>query len=155
MDALAFADQNELENDIRPAGLFRSKARHIKACSAALLEDFGGQVPNTMKDLLRLPGVGRKTANVILGNAFGKPALAVDTHVIRISRLLGLTEHTHADRIESDLMNLLPEKEWITFSHIIADHGRATCSARRPQCGRCPVEKECPSSSVKPAARHR
>lgn len=137
---------NELENDIRPAGFFRDKARHIRDASSLLIKEFAGQVPNTMNALIRLPGVGRKTANVLLGNVFGIPAVVVDTHVIRLSKLLQLTQHNDPKKIEYDLMDILSKKDWVLFSHLISDHGRETCIARRPQCHRCCIEKECPSS---------
>lgn len=137
---------DELENDIRSTGFFRNKAQNIKACSSFLIEQFGGEVPQTMNELTRLPGVGRKTANVILGNVFGIPAVVVDTHVIRLSNILGLTFHKNPEKIEYDLMEILPERDRVSFSHLISDHGRATCVARRPQCHRCCIENECPSS---------
>lgn len=146
IEEIASADQAEIEQVIRPAGLFRNKARHIKACSHILIKRFAGQVPDTMEALLELPGVGRKTANVILGNAYGIPAVVVDTHVIRISGLLRLTAHQEPEKIESDLMKVIPKKEWIQFSHIISEHGRSFCMAGRPQCPICPIEAECPSS---------
>lgn len=142
------ASQGELENTIRSTGFFRNKARHIRACSSLLIEQFGGQVPQTMSELIRLPGVGRKTANVILGNVFGIPAVVVDTHVIRLARLLGLSLNNDPEKIEYDLMEVLSKKEWVSFSHLISDHGRATCIARRPRCLQCCAEKECPSSLI-------
>jgi endonuclease-3 len=152
---VASAEISELESIIRPAGLFRNKARHIKACSSILIERFSGKVPDTMYLLQNLSGVGRKTANVILGNAYGIPAVVVDTHVIRISGLLKLTNHNDPVKIENDLKNVIPKKEWIQFSHIISDHGRSVCIAGRPQCGLCPIEAECPSSLIKPVRRQR
>lgn len=149
VQGLASVPQNNLENDIRSVGLFRSKASHIINCSDLLITQFGGHVPNDQNLLMQLPGVGRKTANVILGNAFGIASLVVDTHVIRIARLLKLTRHRDPEKIEYDLMELLPKKEWVSFSHRVSDHGRTTCVARRPQCFRCCVQENCPSAYVK------
>lgn len=139
--------QAELENDIRSIGFFRSKARHIQACCRTLIQNFNGCVPSTMDELVTLSGVGRKTANVILGNIYNIPSLAVDTHVIRISRLLKLTRHTEAESIEADLMKILSPKDWVMFSHRVQMHGRTVCIARRPQCDHCSLAKDCPSAN--------
>ena len=147
--AFATVSQSELENDIRSAGLFRHKAHHIIKGSKLLAAQFGGQVPDDQNRLMQLPGVGRKTANVIMGNAFGIPAVAVDTHVIRIVHLLKLTRHRDPEKIEYNLMELLPKKELVSFSHRVSDHGRTTCVARRPQCFRCCIQENCPSAFVK------
>jgi len=146
---LAASDRAEVERLIQSTGFFRSKAQSIQGLSRTLVEDFGGQVPATMDELVRLPGVGRKTANVVLGTAFGLPAgVVVDTHVQRISRRLGLTPHTEPAKIEQDLMKLLPRKEWIDYSHRLIHHGRQICKARRPRCESCPLAKLCPRVGV-------
>jgi endonuclease III len=140
----------ELEQDIRSTGFFRNKARAIQGACKLLVEKFGGQVPQNFDDLLTLPGVARKTANVVMGNAFGiASGVVVDTHVTRISQLLGLTEHSAPEKIERDLNELVPQKDWIDFSHLLIYHGRAVCIARRPQCGDCTLEKLCPSSLLR------
>lgn len=140
----------ELEQDIRSTGFFRNKARAIQGACKLLVEKFGGQVPQNFDDLLTLPGVARKTANVVMGNAFGiASGVVVDTHVTRISQLLGLTEQSAPEKIERDLNELVPQKDWIDFSHLLIYHGRAVCIARRPQCGDCTLEKLCPSSLLR------
>lgn len=142
----AKADPAELENDIKRIGLFRNKARNIKACCAQLVEKHGGKVPNTMGALVALPGVGRKTANVVLGNAFDiHEGVVVDTHVARLSRRLGLTKETTPEKIEAELMDLVRREDWTMFSHWIIWHGRRRCFARGPQCGECEVRALCPS----------
>jgi endonuclease III len=145
-DAQAFAnaDPRELETAIQSTGFFRNKARNMIACCKTLVEQYGGQVPRTMEELVPLPGIGRKTANVILGNAFDVPGITVDTHVGRLSRRLGLTEHTDATKVERDLMELIPKKEWTMFSHRLIFHGRQICQARRPLCSKCVLAKLCP-----------
>ena len=146
---LANSRLEELEQDIRSTGFFRNKAKNIKASSQAILEKFGGKVPETMEELLTLPGVARKTANIVLGDGFGIIAgIAVDTHVIRIANLLGLTKNSDPVKIEQDLMKLVPHKEWTSFSHLIQAHGRAICIARRPQHSVCPLNDICPSSKI-------
>ena len=150
--AADFADAPpaELERAIRSTGFFRNKAKNIKACCAALVEKFGGEVPRTMDELHALAGVGRKTANVVLGNAFGIHAgVVVDTHVTRLSRRLGLTKETGAEKIERELMKLVPQPEWTLFSHWLIWHGRRRCAARRPDCAHCEVQKWCPQIGVK------
>lgn len=136
----------ELEQDIRPTGFFRSKARHIQQTARILREEFQSHLPRTMDELRSLPGVGRKTANVILGHVHGIPSIVVDTHVIRISNLLRLTRSRDPDRIEKDLMDVLPKEDWTVWSHWIGEHGRATCVARRPRCGDCVLYDLCPSA---------
>ncbi len=139
----------ELEALIRSTGFYRAKAKNIRQCCAEIVERHDGRVPGTMHELVGLPGVGRKTANVVLGSAFGEAeGVVVDTHVKRISGLLGLTTHTDPEKIERDLMELLPKKHWIVFSNLLILHGRAVCRARRPDCGRCAVSDVCPSSLV-------
>lgn len=141
--AFAGADLRELEEDVRPAGFFRHKAKNIQAMSQALLTRHEGQVPQTLEELTALPGVGRKTANVILGNVFGQPALAVDTHVGRLSRRLGLSRETDPAKVEQDLMALVPPGEWVNLSHRLIAHGRAVCRARAPVCGECVIVHYC------------
>jgi len=145
----AAANPEVFEQEIRSTGFFRNKTKSILGMANALVERFGGKVPQTMDELTPLPGVGRKTANVVLGNAFGKnEGVVVDTHVGRISQLLGLTKQTDAVKIEQDLMKLVPREEWTLFSHLLIHHGRAVCIARRPRCGDCVLADLCPSSSI-------
>ena len=144
--AFAAADPGEVEQAIRSTGFYRNKAKNILGAAKAVLERFGGKVPACMEDLTTIPGVGRKTANVILGNAFGIPGISVDTHMIRINCLLGLTRHTDPVKIEFDLMKLVPKKDWTIYSHLIIHHGRACCFARRPDCGHCEIRDLCPST---------
>lgn len=146
--AFAEADPAEVEAVIRPIGLHRAKARAIVGAAQAVCSDFGGEVPDTMRDLVRLPGVGRKTANVVLGNAFGVPGIAVDTHVSRLSRRLGWTERSDPDQIEQDLMALFPRSEWVPVTHRLIAHGRMRCHARRPLCESCEVARWCPSEGT-------
>ena len=143
---LAEADPAELEEIIRSTGFFRSKARSLMGLGRALADRFDGEVPVAIEDLVTLPGVGRKTANVIRSVAFGEPGLAVDTHVTRLTRLLGLTESEDAVRIESDVCALLPAREWGTMSLRLILHGRRVCVARRPRCGDCVLNDFCPSA---------
>jgi endonuclease-3 len=149
-DAAAFAkaDPRELETMIRSTGFYRNKARSIQACCRSLVEQHDGEVPSTMEALVPLAGVGRKTANVILGSAFGLPGITVDTHVGRLSRRLGLTTETDPEKVERDLMRLLPKKEWTLFSHRVIYHGRQVCHARRPGCDRCTLVSLCPRIGV-------
>jgi len=141
----ARADQTEFESDIRSTGFFRNKAKNIISCAKTLVEKHGGAVPHTLEELVALPGVGRKTANVVLGTAFGiASGVVVDTHVTRLSWRLGLTNATDAEKIEADLMKLIPENRWIAFSHAIILHGRARCSARAPDCAGCELAALCP-----------
>jgi endonuclease-3 len=143
----AGADLPELEELIRSTGFFRNKARSIKGLGEALITEHDGEVPRTMNELVKLPGVGRKTANVVLGNAFGiEEGVVVDTHVGRISRLLGLTEQKDAVKVERDLVELVPKGDWTIWSHLLIDHGREICVARRPECGHCVLADLCPSA---------
>lgn len=153
-DAAAFAgaDPEELEGLIQSTGFFHNKARHILRCCQQMVERHGGQVPKTMEELTALAGVGRKTANVVLGNAFGVPGLPVDTHVGRLSQRLGLTEHSDPVLIERDLMALLPAREWTMFSHRLIYHGRQVCHARRPLCAECGLTRLCPRQGVEPGS---
>jgi endonuclease-3 len=146
--AFAAADQQELEAAIQSTGFFRNKARNIIACCKQLVEKYGGQVPATMDELVNLPGVGRKTANVILGNAFAVPGITVDTHIQRLSRRMGLTSANSPHKIELDLMELLPSKDWTMFSHRMIFHGRQVCHARKPKCDRCVLKRICPKIGV-------
>jgi endonuclease-3 len=142
----ATADPRQLEEDIRPTGFFRNKARNIQGCCRGLLMSHGGKVPRSLEELVRLPGVGRKTANVVLGSAFGiATGVVVDTHVARLSRRLNLSAQKTPEKIEADLMKLLPQKEWIDFSHRLIFHGRQVCAARKPRCAECRVGTLCPS----------
>jgi endonuclease-3 len=143
--AYAGADLTELEELIRSTGFFRAKARSLSALGQALLERYDGEVPPRLADLVTLPGVGRKTANVVLGNAFGVPGLPVDTHVGRVARRLGLTDSEDPVTIERELCGVIEKREWTMFSHRMIFHGRRTCHARRPACGACPLASLCPS----------
>ncbi len=134
---------SDLEEIIRSTGFYRNKAKNIKACCQALLEKHGGKVPDNMEALVQLPGIGRKTANVILGNAFGIPGIVVDTHVKRVSQRIGLTRETDPVKIEFDVMALIPKKDWTDFSHQMIWHGRALCKARKPNCPECPLRNLC------------
>ena len=141
--------QTELEQDIRSTGFYRNKAKNIQNACEKIIEDFGGEVPKTMDELLTLGGVARKTANVVLGNAFGiASGVVVDTHVKRISNRLGLTEEQTPEKIEKDLEKLVPKKDWVLFPHLIIWHGRAVCQARKPKCGECVLEDICPKIGV-------
>lgn len=152
-DAAGFAnaDPHELEEAIKSAGLFRNKARNIQACCRQLLADHGGRVPAQQAQLTRLPGIGRKSANVILGNAFGIPGITVDTHVGRISQRLGLTSEKSPVAIEKALMKLIPEARWTRFSHQLIEHGRTLCTARSPQCDHCPLQDLCDTGRNRPS----
>jgi endonuclease III len=140
---LAEASLPELEQIIRSTGFFKSKAKNLVACARAVTDRFHGHVPATMDDLLTLPGVGRKTANVLLGNAFNKPAVVVDTHVKRVANRLGLTRSDDPDQIEHDLQKLLPPSQWTAVSQRLLLHGRYLCTARAPECHRCPIHSHC------------
>jgi uracil-DNA glycosylase len=150
--AFADADLDELGNDVRPTGFFRNKAKLVKAACQVLVKDFGGKVPRRMDEMLELPGVARKTANVVLNNAYQIPSgVIVDSHVARVSKRLGLTDNDKPERIEEDLMELLPQEEWIEFGNGTVLHGRYTCSAARPRCGDCMFNDVCPKIGVDPA----
>ena len=140
----ARANRAELEAMIRSTGFYKSKANHLIECAKAVVERFGGEVPRTMDELTTLPGVGRKTANVILGNAFGEPAVVVDTHVKRVAARLGLTMSRDPDRIEQDLQRVIPKPQWTEGSQQLLLHGRYVCLARKPKCGECVIYKDCP-----------
>ncbi len=140
-----YADANptEFEQDIKPTGFYRNKAKAIQKCCRELLTRFEGDVPRTLEELVTLPGVGRKTANVILGNAFHLPGIVVDTHVHRVSQRIGLTKKDDPVKIEFDLMEVVPKEEWTHFSNLLIWHGRKTCVARKPLCQQCPIRKWC------------
>ena len=144
--------QAELEQDIRSTGFFRNKAKNIQAACEKIIANFDGEIPNSMDELLTLNGVARKTANVVLGNAFGiASGVVVDTHVSRLSQRLGLTEETTPEKIEKDLSELVSKKDWIMFPHWLISHGRAVCQARKPKCAECVLENICPKIGVKAA----
>jgi endonuclease-3 len=143
-EAFAHANPSELEQEIRPTGFFRNKTKSIMGASKGIIENFGGQVPRTMDEILTLPGVARKTANVVLGTAYGiASGIVVDTHVMRLSRRLDLTKHEDPKKIEEDLMRVIPKEKWITFSHQLIWHGRRVCVARKPRCIDCNLESLC------------
>ena len=143
-EAFAHANPSDLEQEIRPTGFFRNKTKSIMGASKGIIENFGGQVPKTMEEILTLPGVARKTANVVLGTAYGiAVGVVVDTHVIRLSRRLDLTKHEDPKKIEEDLMRVIPKEKWITFSHQLIWHGRRVCVARTPRCLDCNLESIC------------
>ncbi|KGN41259.1 endonuclease III [Knoellia aerolata DSM 18566] len=143
--ALAAADRAQMEEVLKPTGFFRAKTNSVITLSQALVDRFGGEVPPRLKDLVTLPGVGRKTANVVLGNAFGVPGITVDTHFGRLARRFGWTEETDPVKVEHEVGALFPRKDWVMLSHVLIFHGRRTCHARRPACGACPVARLCPS----------
>lgn len=149
VDALAEADLGELEKDIRPTGFYHSKAKNLKECMTQIRDRFGGRVPEAMEDLTSLPGVGRKTANVIRGNIYHDPSVVVDTHVKRISERLGLTDNTDPEKIEYDLMKELPKDHWILYNIQIITFGRGICTARSPKCGECFLQKYCKEYRMK------
>ena len=140
----AGADPASLEAEIRPTGFYRNKAKAIRACCQTLCDRFGGKVPQGLENLVSLPGVGRKTANILRGNAFDQPAIGVDTHVARLAQRLGFTAQTDPDKIEFDLNPLLPDKVKVRFCHLLQAHGRAICVARKPKCSACPIHHGCP-----------
>jgi endonuclease-3 len=142
--------QEELEQDIRPTGFYRNKAKNVKGAAQVLAERFNGVLPRTIEEMIQLPGVARKTANVVLGNAYGVvEGIAVDTHVKRLSNKLGLTSHSDPEKIERDLMELLPKDTWFDFTHLIIDHGRAVCDAKKPKCEVCILNDICLSVTAK------
>jgi endonuclease-3 len=151
--AMADADITELEQVVRSTGFYRNKAKNIKAASTIIAVKHGGNVPQTMDELLELPGVARKTANVVLGNAFGKNVgVVVDTHVGRLSNRLGLTQESDPVKIEQDLMKLIPRDNWTMLSHLLISHGRAVCDARKPVCSTCQLAAQCPKIGVEKSA---
>lgn len=155
-DAFAFAEANqaEMEEAVRTTGFFRQKARTLRACCSELVKRFAGEVPSALEELLTLPGVGRKTANLALGEAFGVPGIVVDTHVRRVAARIGLTDSKDPDHIEQDLMRIIPREQWTRFSHQLIWHGRTICVARKPRCEICPLLRDCDygqSAILKPA----
>lgn len=150
-EKLARSSQKEVEEIIRSLGFFRAKATSIRGMAQQVTDEFGGEIPRTLEELITLPGVGRKTANVVLGTAFDiAVGVVVDTHVTRITNLLGLTKHSDPQKIEQDLMKRLPSKEWVNFSHRLIHHGRRICIARRPKCAECPLLSLCPRIGLPP-----
>ena len=143
----ADADITEIENDIKSTGFYRNKAKNIKAACRMIITDFQNQVPCTMDQLTKLAGVGRKTANVLLGNVFDTPGITCDTHVIRLSARLGLSENSDPVKLECDLADIVNKKDWTMFSHLVIFHGRNICKARKPDCQNCPIAKFCPSAN--------
>jgi len=147
--AFASADREELENEIRSTGFFRIKAKNILGAAKKIVEDFGGRVPETMSELLMLPGVARKTANIVLSAGYGKAeGIAVDTHVRRLAGRLRLSRESDPERIERDLMRIVPREDWLDFNFLLVNHGRKTCRARKPDCPGCPIRHLCPSADI-------
>ncbi len=140
---------DELEEDLSSINFYRRKAKLIKRCCEVLVKDFGGEVPDSLDELIKLPGVGRKTANMVLGGAFGLPAIIVDRHVLRVSQRIGLTAQKEADRAEMELRNIVPEEKWTRFSFLLLTHGKSICTARDPKCEECPICDLCDSCRVK------
>ena len=143
----AKADTKQIQSDIKSTGFYRNKAANIKGACSKIIEQFGGKVPGSMEELLRLPGVGRKTANCVLGDAFGIPGITCDTHVIRLSRRLELSENSDPVKLEFDLAEIVPKANWTLFSHLLISHGRNICKARKPDCENCPIGKHCPAAN--------
>jgi len=149
VEAFAQADRAELEKDIRPTGFFRNKAKSISGAAQNILSDFGGRVPETMAELVTLPGVARKTANIVLSSGFGKAeGIAVDVHVKRLAGRLGLSEQKEPEKIERDLLEIVPRKYWLDFNYMLVNHGRKICQARQPKCPECKLKKLCPSAII-------
>ena len=145
--AFAYADELELREMIKSCGFYKNKAKNIIGCCQKLISDFGGEVPSTMDELLSLPGVGRKTANLVLGDIFGIPGIVVDTHATRLSNRFGLTKNKDPYKIELDLMKVIPKDKWSWFCHCLVEHGRAYCKAQKPDCQSCPMAEFCPTYS--------
>lgn len=143
----ARADLKQIEQDIKSCGFYHNKAVSIQGAARKVLDDFGGKVPQTMDELVTLPGVGRKTANCVLGNAYGQPAIMCDTHVIRLSRRLQLSPNSDPVKLEFDLADIVPKDDWTLFCHLLITHGRAICKARKPDCPACPIAKHCPAAN--------
>ncbi len=149
-DSLAGAPRADLESIIESTGFFRAKSASLQGMAAGVCERFDGEIPDRLQDLITLPGVGRKTANVVLGNAFGVPGLTVDTHFGRLARRMGWTGHTDPVKVEADVADLFPKSDWTKLSHVLIWHGRRRCHARKPACGACPVAALCPSYGAGP-----
>ncbi len=145
---MASAPQEEVEELVRTTGFFRSKAKALRETSQAIVENHGGEVPDTLEELVKLRGVGRKTANVVLGNVFGIPSLVVDTHVGRLSRRLGFTKSSDPVKVELEMMKIVPREDWTDYAHLLISHGRAVCTAKKAFCSRCPVSRYCPKIGV-------
>jgi len=146
-EAFASADREDLENEIRSTGFFRNKAKSLLGAAKRIVENFGGRVPDTMAELVTLPGVARKTANIVLSAGYGKAeGIAVDTHVRRLAGRLGLSRESDPEKIERDLMRIVPREDWLDFNSVLVDHGRKTCRARKPDCPACPIRYLCPSA---------
>ncbi|TDB36906.1 MAG: endonuclease III [Actinobacteria bacterium] len=153
-EALASADVLEVEEIVRPTGFYHNKTKLIIGTARMLVAEFGGRVPDTMEDLMRLPGVARKTANIVIANAYGKvEGIAVDTHVFRLAHRFGLSEHKDPDKVERDLMEVIPRDEWFAVNYRFIDHGRAVCTAKRPACGVCTLNDICPAAFTTPGWR--
>jgi endonuclease-3 len=149
VDDFANVPLEELEQDIKPTGFFRNKAKNIKGAATMLIDRFNGEVPSTMEEILKLPGVARKTANVVLGNAYGVvDGIAVDTHVKRLSNRLGLSKNDNPEKIEKDLMGIIPQSDWFKLTYLLIEHGRAVCDAKRPKCDVCVLNDICPSAFI-------
>jgi endonuclease-3 len=148
VESFAYCDVEELAQDIHSSGFHNSKARSIQGSALKIFEENNGQVPTNMADLVSLPGVGRKTANCVLGECFDVPSMVIDTHMIRIFNLLGFSNTKNAVKMESELMEIFDKKDWVNLTHMIIDHGRAVCIARRPQCGKCVLADLCPSANI-------
>ena len=148
VESFAYCDVEELSQDIRSAGYHNSKARSIQGSALKIVEENNGQVPTNMRTLINLPGVGRKTANCVLGECFNVPSMVIDTHMIRIFNLLGFSNTINAVKMESELMEIFDKKDWVKLTHLIIDHGRAVCIARRPQCSKCVLADLCPSAII-------
>lgn len=144
VEDFASANQEELEQDIKSTGFFRNKARNIINCCRTIISEYEGKVPGTLEELLKLPGVGRKTANLVLVDIFDIPGVVVDTHAKRLSKRLGLTKHEDPTKVEFDLMKVIPKEKWGSFCHQLVHHGRALCTSRNPKCGLCPLSEYCP-----------
>ena len=149
VESFAYCDVEELSQDIRSAGYHNSKARSIQGSALRIVEEYSGQIPTNLADLVDLPGIGRKTANCVLGECFDVPSMVVDTHVIRIMNLLGFSKTKNAVKMESELMEIFDKEDWVKLTHMIIDHGRAICIARRPQCDKCVLADLCPGFTMK------